>query len=199
MEPVGKREQILAAARECFIRKGFHGATIDEIVATAGVSKPTIYKVVGNKEELFAAIVKGTAEDILGELDNVEYSTGPDVESNLFDFSLKYATILLCPSTLEFHRLAVSEAGRFPELGRRYFAAGPGAVEKGLAEYLGHLAADGHLQIDDLNQAAQHFWAVAFAPRRQALLFGVAEPDAPALEESVRQGLRFFMRAYRVD
>lgn len=192
-----KRERILDAARERFLHKGFHGASMDEIMAAAGVSKPTIYKLVGNKEELFAAIVEGTAESILEELASVDHTTGPDVEADLYEFALKYAQILLSSPALDFHRLAVSEAGRFPELGRRYFMAGPRAVEKGLSDYLRHLVNDGRLQIDDPDRASQHFWAVVLAPRRQALLFGVIETDAAGLKESVRDGVRVFLRAYR--
>ena len=198
MEKPSKRERILDAARECFLSKGFHGASMDEIVIAARVSKPTIYKLVGNKEELFGAIVKATAANILEELANVEYTTGPDVEANLFEFALKYAEILLSPPALEFHRLAVGEAGRFPGLGQRYFLAGQGAVEKGLSAHLRHLVQQGQLVITDPDWAARLFWAVVLAPRRQVLLLGLPDEEQLALESSVRAGVQMFVRAYGV-
>src|SRR3546814_7792021 len=53
-----RREKILQAATEVFFKSGFAGASIDEVIAKVGGSKRTIYDYFGNKEELFAAIVR---------------------------------------------------------------------------------------------------------------------------------------------
>ena len=50
-----KRAAITQAAVEVFARKGFQGASVDDIAAAAGVSKGTVYGYFKNKEELFYA------------------------------------------------------------------------------------------------------------------------------------------------
>jgi len=59
-----KRAQITQAAAEVFARKGFQGASVDDIATAAGVSKGTVYGYFENKEELFYA----TFEVFQGEL-----------------------------------------------------------------------------------------------------------------------------------
>ena len=47
-----KRQHILAAARRVFVAKGFHDASIDDVVAESGVSVGAIYNYFGGKDEL---------------------------------------------------------------------------------------------------------------------------------------------------
>lgn len=51
------KAHILAVAREQFMRKGYAGASINEIVDATNVTKPTVYYHFKNKEGLFAALV----------------------------------------------------------------------------------------------------------------------------------------------
>lgn len=50
-----RREEITQAATEVFARKGFQGASVDDIAEAAGVSKGTLYSYFENKEALFYA------------------------------------------------------------------------------------------------------------------------------------------------
>ncbi|KAF0248355.1 MAG: TetR family transcriptional regulator [bacterium] len=56
------KEHILAVAREQFMRKGYAGASINEIVNATQVTKPTVYYHFKNKEGLFAALVEDAYE-----------------------------------------------------------------------------------------------------------------------------------------
>ena len=47
-----KRQHILAAARRVFVAKGFHEASIDDLVAESGVSVGAIYNYYGGKDQL---------------------------------------------------------------------------------------------------------------------------------------------------
>ena len=52
-----RREQLLDVGRKLFAEKGFEGTTVEEIAATAGVSKPVVYEHFGGKEGLYAVVV----------------------------------------------------------------------------------------------------------------------------------------------
>jgi AcrR family transcriptional regulator len=51
------RRQILAAARQLFIEKGYSGATIEAIARQAGVAQETIFAAFVNKRNLLSALV----------------------------------------------------------------------------------------------------------------------------------------------
>ncbi|OYU15708.1 MAG: TetR family transcriptional regulator [Alphaproteobacteria bacterium PA4] len=61
-----RREQILAGARTCFARKGFHAASTAEISAEAKVSVANLYQYFQSKDDLVRALID---EDLAGDLE----------------------------------------------------------------------------------------------------------------------------------
>ena len=53
---VARRDQIIAAAAECFARAGYHTTTMADIAEAAGVSKGTPYLYFPSKQALFIAL-----------------------------------------------------------------------------------------------------------------------------------------------
>src|SRR4051794_38510346 len=51
------RGELLDAARAVFLRRGFHGASLDEISAEAGYTTGAVYSRFGGKDELFLAVM----------------------------------------------------------------------------------------------------------------------------------------------
>lgn len=51
-------DRILKAARELFYRKGIRAVGVDEIVSSAGVTKPSLYRGFASKDELVASYLK---------------------------------------------------------------------------------------------------------------------------------------------
>lgn len=56
---------MLDAAVAVFSRRGFHLASMDDIAAVAGVSKPMIYAYLGSKEELFIACIRREGQRLM--------------------------------------------------------------------------------------------------------------------------------------
>jgi AcrR family transcriptional regulator len=59
-----RRQQILTAAMTCFMQKGYHRATMDDIVAESGLSKGTLYWYFKSKKELFMALVQSIMDEM---------------------------------------------------------------------------------------------------------------------------------------
>jgi TetR/AcrR family transcriptional regulator, transcriptional repressor of aconitase len=53
-----RRAQILAAARRCFARDGFHRATMHDVVREAGLSAGAVYRYFASKEALIEALAR---------------------------------------------------------------------------------------------------------------------------------------------
>ena len=54
--PEERRAQILEAALHCFASKGFHAATMDDVVRASGLSKGSLYWHFKSKEDVFLAL-----------------------------------------------------------------------------------------------------------------------------------------------
>jgi AcrR family transcriptional regulator len=51
------RGELVAAARAVFLRRGFHGASLDEIADEAGYTKGAVYSNFAGKDDLFLAVL----------------------------------------------------------------------------------------------------------------------------------------------
>lgn len=71
-----RREQLVGVGRKHFADKGFEGATIEEIAASAGVSKPVVYEHFGGKEGLYAVVVDREIEALLDGVTSALVSDG---------------------------------------------------------------------------------------------------------------------------
>lgn len=72
-----KRQQILNAAYEVFSRKGYHQATVDEIIALADTGKGTVYNYFVNKEQLFYTLIQERCQPFEMALEQVSESGQP--------------------------------------------------------------------------------------------------------------------------
>jgi AcrR family transcriptional regulator len=68
MPAAQRRQVILAAAEEVFARAGYHGASLDEIAHTAGVSKALIYEHFDSKRDLHASLLEDHVAEIFRRL-----------------------------------------------------------------------------------------------------------------------------------
>jgi TetR/AcrR family transcriptional regulator, mexJK operon transcriptional repressor len=195
-----KRRAILEAATTVFLRNGYLGTSMDEIAALAAVSKQTIYKHFGDKERLFAEIVAGTVDEasdpVYNEVLNLEDSG--DVEADLRALARQLLARVVQPRLMQLRRLVISEAGRFPELGRTFYERGPGRTIAALADAFERLAARGVLHLEDPGVAAAHFnWLIMSIPLNRAMFFGDDEVFTPAdLDRYADTGVRVFLAAY---
>jgi TetR/AcrR family transcriptional regulator, mexJK operon transcriptional repressor len=195
-----KRNSILHAGAELFLRKGFLGTSMDEVAALAAVSKQTVYKQFASKEALFLGIVEsmtGAASDRV----QVEMPDPVDltqVASELHGHAERLMTVALSPELLQLRRLVIGEAGRFPELGKALYGGGPGRAIAGLAVTLERWTRRGLLMIaDPLAAATQFNWLIMGEPVNRAMFF----IDEPPIQDAARQahiaaGVRLFLAGY---
>ena len=60
-----RRGQLLGAASEVFVDRGYHAAGMDEIADRAGVSKPVLYQHFSSKLELYLAVLARHVENLV--------------------------------------------------------------------------------------------------------------------------------------
>src|SRR6478735_9640713 len=60
-----RRGQLLAAASDVFVDRGYHAAGMDEIAERAGVSKPVLYQHFASKLELYLAVLAQHVDNLV--------------------------------------------------------------------------------------------------------------------------------------
>lgn len=67
----GRREHILQAARQCFMRNGFHATSMQDIFAEAGLSAGAVYRYFASKDEMIAAIAHDNMQEVMAMVRSV--------------------------------------------------------------------------------------------------------------------------------
>ncbi|MEZ5122281.1 MAG: helix-turn-helix domain-containing protein [Solirubrobacterales bacterium] len=68
MSAADRRAAILDAAMEAFATRGYHGTSLDDVAAAAGVSKALIYEHFSSKQNLHDTLISVQAGDLFGRL-----------------------------------------------------------------------------------------------------------------------------------
>lgn len=197
----GTRQAILSTALDAFTASGYHGMSLDQVTAGARVSKQTIYRLFGNKEALFAAVIRAVTDSVDRAFTDVAATLAgtDDLEADLTALGRSFLGLLMAPDALRLRRLVIAEADRFPALSRLYQERGVERVQGELAGALTRLTERGLLRIDDPTLAAAHFtWSVVSIPVNTAMFCGSDTPFSPAeLDHYAAAGARYFLAAYR--
>jgi AcrR family transcriptional regulator len=71
-----RRESIIEMAEQSFINNGYHNTKLDDIAFNAGYTKATVYNYFESKEDLFAALLSKTYEQMFNSLHAFLESSG---------------------------------------------------------------------------------------------------------------------------
>jgi TetR/AcrR family transcriptional repressor of mexJK operon len=193
-----KRREEIAAIAECiFLERGFTETTMQLVAARAGASKETLYRHFGNKEELFAEIVRRRSARITGGQDGELDMNGTPREV-LGRLGLNLLLFLTRADSLSFYRIMVAEAARVPDLGRIFYAQGPARVLGEVARYLGCAARRGELRCPKPELAAKLFLGAILANHQVLELVAPGhEPfKAKKMRAHVEEAVALFLARY---
>jgi AcrR family transcriptional regulator len=115
--PDDRAREIIQAALDFFVTRGFAATKLDDVARAAGVSKGLPYLYFKSKEELFKAVIaEAMGAPLLRANDFVESYQGC-AEDQLRDLVAMFRTFAESPSGGVI-KLVLAEAGNFPEVAR---------------------------------------------------------------------------------
>jgi AcrR family transcriptional regulator len=167
-----RRADIIKAARDVFLERGYAGASTDEIVGRSGGSKETLYAHFGNKLGLFRDV-------ILAEVDTLfaPASGRPDEEplERLRLAARSYIRQSMRPEVIALMRILISEGVRIPELTTQLRAIVEQKILGVFAELITAVQATGELKGEPARALAEIFndllrggtiFSILFDPQR---------------------------------
>lgn len=187
------RDRLLQAATEVFLEHGY-GASVDMLVARAGVARQTFYNHFENKEHLFAEAMRNCVSDILVPLSG----QSGDMREGLKAFARTYRQRVLSPQSIAKFRIVASQSQRFPEVTSEDYAKGLGMMMEKLSGYMQEAMARGKLREADPAFAAEMLLSMLAGVERTRLLFGVASPPQDE-EQRVGQIVDGFLRMFALE
>lgn len=150
-----KREAILRGAKTVFLRDGFAGSSMDVVAAEARVSKMTVYRHFGSKEELFAGLITDLCARIVDA--DLEDMLKSEPQEALRAYARKMITIVFAPETVGLHRIVIAEGHRFTKLGQMFYATGPERLIDVLADYFARNRKDPRFKLREPRRSAEEF------------------------------------------
>jgi AcrR family transcriptional regulator len=194
-----KRRAIIAVAREAFLTGGYAATSMSEIAAKLGGSKGTLYNYFRSKEELFVAFMNETCADLMDFMDHLPETAEADrsVRDDLIEFGVSFLTNLTRDDFVAIQRLVVSEAERFPELGRLFYENGPARGMQRFTDYFVRIIAAGRLPPNDPEEVGQRLSDLVRSDIHMRRLWGVLEPlTAAELRAHVSRSVDIFLMAF---
>lgn len=112
--------ELLEAALDLFVEKGYAATRVEEVAARAGVSKGTLFLYFPSKEDLFKAVVRASIVEPVAqgaaEVANFRGTSGELIEWMMLQWWHRYGDT----KASGISKLVMSEASNFPELAQFY-------------------------------------------------------------------------------
>jgi len=193
-----KRRQIIDGACRVFLERGFDAASMGEIARAARVSKGTLYVYFNSKEELFEAIVEEQCNAQAEQIFSFD-SNDRDVEAVLTRLGDAFVHFLCRrPAGISPLRTVIAIADRMPELGAKFYRAGPALGISSLKAYLEQQVAAGVLKPHDSEVVAAQFIDSCLSLTFKPMLFNFAGPPSDQeISRVVRSAVRTFVAAHQ--
>lgn len=113
-------QELLAAAIELFVERGFAATRLEDVARRAGVSKGTLYLYYTNKEELFKAVVRESILPFLGKAESSVAGFEGHSADLLRSVVLNWANQIGQSKASGIGKLMLAEAANFPDLATFY-------------------------------------------------------------------------------
>lgn len=111
-------QELLDAAIDLFVERGFASTRLEDVARRAGVSKGTLYLYFTNKEELFKAVVRNSIVPAIGAAETSVASYEGHSADLLREVMQAWWARIGANKVSGIVKLLTAEAGNFPELAK---------------------------------------------------------------------------------
>jgi AcrR family transcriptional regulator len=174
--------ELIAAAQEIFVEKGFAATRLDDVAARAGVSKGTVYLYFKNKEALFKAVIETGITPAVEMVEALAAETDRPAEELLRGFIDSWWRMMGATPLGSLPKLLVAESRNFPEIARWFHDALVRRGQKALARIVELGVARGEFRAVDADLASRVFFAPMFSYLLWQHAFGDFMRDLPPPE-----------------
>ena len=187
-----RHEELLNAALDIFLERGFEQTTMEEIATDVGMSKRTVYARYEDKGALFKAAVKRAVERFTVPREALEAVATDDLEETLAAIARLRIANIARPVAIKLQRILTAQSYRFPELFNAAFEEGTGPTVSFLSDLFVRYNEQGKINVTQPHRAATAFLSVVVGGPARIIVSG-NKLDEAELEKHIRFAVDLFM------
>lgn len=191
-----KRNTIIKAATEMFLKEGFNAASMDKIAQAAPVSKATLYKYFDSKNALLVAVIEELCASLFQTMNEVSTEANT-LENMLYKIASAFVDLIFSEDALNMYRLIIAECRDFPELGQLAYDSAPKIVKAQLVKYLESFNQLDNVNIQDSTFAVDALISLLKGELHFQCLLGIKAPlTTEEKKKHVDQVIKYFMQGF---
>ena len=113
--------EIVAAALQVFVERGYAATRLEEVARRAGVTKGTVYLYFDSKEALFKAVVRETIVPSIARFEDIAKAHTGTARDLFLELIYSWWQLIGESQVSGIPKLMLAEAVNFPELARFYY------------------------------------------------------------------------------
>ena len=194
-------EEILQAALDLFVERGYANTRAEDVAKSAGVSKGTVFLYFTNKETLFKAVVRENIVPLIEQFKSQSVDSTDSSEELVRQFFASWWALFGATKLSGLCKLIMAEAGNFPEVARFFHAEVIQPTHALLAYLLSRGMQSGEFRSVDAKQFAPLIIAplVLHAISANSLWLCCPAEDRPNSEQMIAIHVDNILRSLRAD
>lgn len=173
-----RHNELLDAALDDFLEKGFEQATIEGIALKVGMTKRTVYARYPDKVALFRAAVSLAIERYRISPERIAATDCGNLERTLRNIAMLRIDLVASPQGLKLQRIIHTESYRFPNIFTDSYEIGALPTIEFLAGILARETRAGNLAVEDPLMAANAFMSLVTSGPVRFIVSGIPLPQA---------------------
>jgi TetR/AcrR family transcriptional repressor of mexJK operon len=191
-----RHAQLLDCALEVFLQYGYELATIDEIIASIGMHKSTLYNLYADKKTLFRATVQRAINRWVLPVDALKAVETDDLEATLIAIARLRMENSTSPIALKLQRIITAESFRVPEITQMYWEQGVRSSVEYVRDLLAQRAKLGEIVVDQPELIAHGFFTLTVGLITRMILMG-AQVDQREIDRRIKLYVKLFLNGVR--
>ncbi|MBD3194165.1 MAG: TetR family transcriptional regulator [Candidatus Lokiarchaeota archaeon] len=189
-----KKEQIIAAASECFARFGYKKTTLDDIGRIVGLDKASLYHYFDNKEHIFTTVVLNEFRQFFNQLQQ-DMAEDMDCEKKILTFFEKRIDFF-SQQTKIIPQITEEELKRFMDSGMELYSEIEEEEKSYVAKILKNCLKKGSIKECNVERISEFLFALVDGVKQRYMDFTSSDRASTHKEKKMLEDIQIALKIF---